>query len=169
MGKNFDEEYDEQETNLFDFLRECSESEKNNAEVTSDKREQDRETAIIGVKESEPSEPEDDDKQIYINNEDYALYEDDAEDYSNYYTDDLSQNSTGDNYIDYAKKNSDEENENDGLKRRRNSNPHTFSLTFVIIMTAVITAAAVIAGFRTSTITYLEREAIRSLLIGFLL
>lgn len=147
MGKNFDEEYDEQETNLFDFLRECSESEKNNAEVTSDKREQDRETAIIGVKESEPSEPEDDDKQIYINNEDYALYEDDAEDYSNYYTDDSSQNSTGDNYIDYAKKYSDEENGNDGLKQRRNSNPHTFSLTFVIIMTAVITAAAVIAGF----------------------
>ena len=29
--------------------------------------------------------------------------------------------------------------------------------------------ADVIAGFRASTITYLEREAIRSLLIGFLL
>lgn len=141
MGKNFDDEYDEQETNLFDFLRECVENEENDTVETSDK---DRKSSVLCEIRTEQ---EHEAGQSYMKNEDSVLYADDADDCSNYYIEDLAQNDTKYNYIDYEDNYSAGGNERKELTRNRNDRPHTFSLTFVIIMTAVITAAAVIAGF----------------------
>ena len=143
MGKNFDDEYDEQETNLFDFLRECVENEENDTVETSDK---DRKSSVLCEIRTEQ---EHEAGQSYMKNEDSVLYADDADDCSNYYIEDLAQNDTKYNYIDYEDNYSAGGNERKELTRNRNDRPHTFSLTFVIIMTAVITAAAVIAGFAT--------------------